>query len=95
LDICSALARLFRADDERLLANAHPSYVNDADRSRLQSAFDQMLGRYATLRYAKPRTRRLRADHGRKHDTGDVMLTRGLDAHRPITEALPRRSRLN
>jgi hypothetical protein len=31
----------------------------------------------------------LRADHGRKHETGGATITRGLDARRPITEALP------
>jgi hypothetical protein len=31
---------------------------------------------------------RLYADHERKHDTGDATLTWGLDARRPITEAL-------
>src|SRR4051812_50131079 len=30
-----------------------------------------------------------RADHEQKHELGDVTITRGLDATRPITEALP------
>src|SRR3954447_15270537 len=29
------------------------------------------------------------ADHGRKHETGDETVTRGLDVRRPVTEALP------
>src|SRR4051794_24409098 len=29
------------------------------------------------------------ADHGRKHEAGNGMVTRGLDARWPITEALP------
>src|SRR3954463_2103053 len=28
------------------------------------------------------------ADHGRKHETGDETVTRGLDVRRPVTEAL-------
>src|SRR4051812_39594402 len=35
-----------------------------------------------------------RADHEQKHELGDVTITRGLDATRPITEALQLRSRL-
>jgi hypothetical protein len=31
---------------------------------------------------------RLRADHEQKHDFGGVTITQGLDAKRPITEAL-------
>ena len=30
-----------------------------------------------------------RADHEQKQELGDVTITRGLDATRPITEALP------
>jgi hypothetical protein len=30
----------------------------------------------------------LRADHEQKQDLGDVTITQGLDATRPITEAL-------
>jgi hypothetical protein len=37
---------------------------------------------------------RLYADHERKHDTGDATLTWGLDARRPITEALQLRQTL-
>src|SRR3954452_965695 len=29
------------------------------------------------------------ADHGRKHETGDETVTRGLDVRRPVAEALP------
>src|SRR3954452_24950384 len=35
-----------------------------------------------------------RADHEQKHELGDVTITRGLDATRPITEALQLRSRV-
>jgi hypothetical protein len=31
---------------------------------------------------------RLRADHEQKQEFGDVTITQGLDAKRPITEAL-------
>jgi hypothetical protein len=31
---------------------------------------------------------RLRADHEQKQDSGGVTITQGLDARRPITEAL-------
>jgi hypothetical protein len=31
---------------------------------------------------------RLRADHEQKQDSSDVVVTQGLDARRPITEAL-------
>lgn len=34
----------------------------------------------------------LRADHEQKQELGDVTITRGLDARRPITEALQLRS---
>ncbi len=30
-----------------------------------------------------------RVDHGRKHDHGSEIITRGLDAPRPITEVDP------
>jgi len=35
-----------------------------------------------------------RADHEQKHDLGDETITQGLDATRPITEALQVQSTL-